>query len=92
MISSQFLIIFGALTAALCILAVIRCRREFIPTHWLFFVSYALVALGIALFYYEVSYGIVGSLISRVTLSRILWSYILLSISLKSIGVLVYRK
>ena len=90
-ITPEFLVVFGLFTAAVCFLAVFRCRRELIPVHWLFMVAMAMGALGIGLFYNEIWQGAMGRS-QLIIISRLLWAFILLMTSLMAIGILVHKK
>jgi len=91
MISSEFIITLGIVTALLSVWAMVRAYKEAVPIHWLFFVAFAFGGLGIASFYYELSYGLFG-ISDLILFSRILWTLILLTTSLLDISILVYRR
>jgi hypothetical protein len=92
MISSQFLIITGIITALLWIPAGIRLYKEAVPIQWLFAAAFILGSLGIAYFYYEISYGLFSEFIDLIVVSRYLWALILLTTALLAISVMVYRR
>jgi len=90
-ISSEFIIIAGIVTALLWIPAGLRLYKTAIPIHWLFAAAFIAGALGISAFYIEVEYGLLFGL-DRVVFSRWLWTIILGVTSLLAVSVLVYRK
>jgi hypothetical protein len=92
MISSQFLIITGIITALLWIPAGIRLYKEAVPIQWLFAAAFIFGSLGISCFYYEVSYGLFGGFINLFIVSRYLWALVLLTTALLAISVMVYRR
>ena len=91
-INANFLIVYGIVTALLWVPAGWRLYREDIPLQWLFSISFILGSLGITYFYYESTYGLLGTRINFIALSRILWLLFLSIKALLAVSVLVYRK
>ena len=89
MISSEFLMVAGVVTAVLWVPAGLRLYKYSIPIHWAFALSFILGSLGISLFYYEIDYGLLN--VNLTQLSRVLWSLVLMTTSLLALSVLVRR-
>ena len=91
MISAEFLIVASIATALLWAWAMWRLYHEAVPIHWLFSLSFISGSIGIALFYYEISYGLFG-ISDLIFFSRLLWALVILTTALLAISVLVYRR
>ena len=91
MISSQFLIVASITTALLWGWAMFRLYKEAVPIHWTFSLSFIFGLFGIAMFYYEISYGLFG-ITDLIFFSRLLWTLVILTTALLAISILVYRR
>ena len=93
MISSEFLIALGIITALLWMPAGYRLYRYYIPMNWIFAVSFILGSLGISLFYYEIEHGLLGGFfVGLFQTSRVLWTAVLVTTSALAVSVLVYKR
>ena len=91
MISSQFLIVAGIMTALIWVPAGIRLYKMAVPLHWLFAIPFALGSLGISFFYFEIEYGLIFG-VNRIVLSRWLWAFVEGATFMLGVSILVYRR
>ena len=90
MISSQFLIFSSAGAALLWAWAMVRLYREDVPIHWMFGAAFIMMLLGISAFYYEITYSLFGLVMQPV--SRVIWTFVILTMAILAVSVLVYRR
>ena len=68
----------------------VRLYREDVPIHWMFGAAFIMMLLGISAFYYEITYSLFGIVMQPV--SRVIWTFVILTMAILAISVLVYRR